>query len=144
MMKLLLVMLTIVASNLLIAQQNNEEKEITNVIYEYEKALNESNVSEVLKLFAPDGVLVLQGAPTLLGSNAIESFYNSLFEVIDFNLKFIVEETVQVSENWAFVRTITCSKTASETVETGHEIFIINKQPDETWAIARYAGSSAK
>ena len=125
-------------------QKINENKKIGNVIYLYEKALNSNNVDSVLPHFSEDAVLVMQGAPTCIGTEAVKKFYISIFNKIDFDTKFTVEEIVQMSPEWAFVRTTARSNNSTDSVEGGHEIFILKKQFDENWKIARYSGSSAK
>ena len=71
---------------------------IGKTISAYEKALNNKDIDRVLQLFSKDAVLVLQGAPTSVGSAAVKKVYVSLFESLDFNLKFHIEEIVQTSE----------------------------------------------
>jgi len=140
-----LIIFVVATSSLSIfAQKSNEDKKISNVVYSYEKALNSNNVDSVLQQFAKDGILVLQGAPTSIGTEAMEKFYSSIFKNIDFDLKFNIEEIVQMSPEWAFVRTTTRSNNSTDSGEGGHEIFILKKQTDGNWKIARYAGSSAK
>ncbi len=86
----------------------------------------------------------MQGAPTAVGTEAVEAFFVSIFKVIDFDIKFTIEEVVQMSADWAFIRTTARSKGSTDSVEGGHEIFIFKKQANGEWKIARYAGSSAK
>ncbi len=126
------------------AQKSNEDNRISRVVYSYEKALNTHNVDSVLQLFAKDGILVLQGAPTSIGTEAVEKFYISIFKKIDFNIKFNIEEIIQMSSEWALVRTTSRLNNATDSGEGGHEIFILQKQVNGNWKIARYSGSSAK
>ena len=131
------------------AQESNGDMKIGKTISAYEKALNNKDIDRVLQLFSKDAVLVLQGAPTSIGSAAVKKVYVSLFESLDFNLKFHIEEIVQISEEWAFVRTTTSGSTHirsnnSDIQSNGHELFILKKEGDGNWKIARYAGSSSK
>ena len=140
-----LVILVVATTSLSIfAQKSDEDKKISNVVYSYEKALNSNNVDSVLQQFAKDGILVLQGSPTCIGTEAVKGFFISIFKIIDFDTKFTIEEIVHMSSEWAFVRTTTRSNNSTDSREGGHEIFILKKQADGNWKIARYAGSSAK
>jgi uncharacterized protein (TIGR02246 family) len=139
----LIVFITVTSLASIFAQEINEDSTITKVIDLYEQALNTQSVEGVLDLFSEDGVLVLQGSPTHIGIEAIEKFYVSIFKVIDFNLKFYIEEIILMSPAWATVRTITRQNNSNSLSEGGHEIFILKKQTDGNWKIARYAGSSA-
>lgn len=143
MIKQITIILAVLVSNMIFAQ-NNAEKEIENIVHAYEEALNNGNVEKVLQQFTSDGILLLQGSPTIKGTEAMKGFYSSIFNVIDFDLAFNIEELVEISDEWAYVRTITSSKTDLQADENGHEIFLFNKKEAGQWRIARYAGSSAK
>ena len=145
-----LIILVVATSPLSIfAQKSNEAIGIGNVIMAYGKALNDKNIDDILQLFSEDGVLVLQGAQTSIGTENIKKIYTLLFESIDFGLIFHIEEVVQMSPEWAFVRTTTSGQNLIRSNNkvnqaNGHEIFILKKGPEKDWKIARYAGSSAK
>lgn len=131
------------------AQESDGGIKIGKLINAYEKALNDKDIDIVLQLFSIDAVLVLQGTPTSIGTAAVKKVYGSLFESLDFYLKFHIEEIVQISEEWAFVRTTTSGSThirsnKSDVQSNGHELFVLKKEGAGTWKIARYAGSSAK
>lgn len=119
------------------AQETEEEQTLSNIVNSYEKALNKGDVDALLQLFTDDGVLVLQGTPTTIGTKDIETFFISLFKNIDFNIKFNIEEIVTMSSDWAFIRTTARSNDADDSTEEGHEIFIFKKQPSGKWKIAR-------
>lgn len=126
------------------AGTNEEENSIRKTIGLYEQALNSADVENIVKIFSDDGVLVLQGSPTRIGTEAVKEFFISIFKLIDFDTQFHIEEIVHMSPEWAFVRTTTRSINSADPGEGGHEIFILKKQAEENWKIARYAGSSAK
>lgn len=126
------------------AQDTVEKDKITSVIKQYEKALNKEDLTSVMNLFSKDAVLVLQGLPTSTGTQSIKRFYEKIFNIIDFNLMFNIKETVIMSSKWAFVRTSTKDIGVMDNSEKGHEIFLLIKNEESTWEIARYAGSSAK
>lgn len=144
----LILILIITAGTSIFAQKLDEETKIRNTIKLYEKNLNENNVEKVAKLFTKEGILILQGSPTIIGTKAMEEFYTSLFKILDFDLTFNIDEVVQMSDDWTFVRTTTTGtvKVLSNNQSrkgNGHEIFILQRQTDGNWKVARYAGSSA-
>ncbi len=140
----LIIILITAAATSIYAKKANEDKEIRKVVFAYEQSLNKADVNMVTQQFTEDGILVLQGSPTIKGTKAVKEFYEFIFTKIDFDIKFIVEEVVQMSPEWAFVRTITRTNDPNDLKEGGHEIFILKKQPDGNWKISRYAGSAAK
>ena len=50
---------------------NSDENAVAAVLTRYEKALNESDTDEVMKLYAPDGVFMAQNFPSSVGANAV-------------------------------------------------------------------------
>lgn len=145
---ILIVFVFIVGEGFAIGQQSNEENKIKSAIHSYEKALNNSNIKGISQIFMEDGIIILQGSPTIIGADAIQQFYIKLFKALDFGLNFDIDEVVQMSSEWAFVRTSTTGTNKvladnSSRAGNGHEIFIL-KKIDGNWKIARYAGSSAK
>ena len=129
--------------------ETSQKEMISLAISSYEKALNESSVDGIASLFSEDGVLILQGAPTFVGKDEVKEFYAGLFQNLKFDLRFKIDEIVEMSDEWAFVRTTTSGTldiiaNHSSIPSSGHELFIFKKQNDGTWAIARYAGSSTK
>jgi hypothetical protein len=85
----------------------------------------------------------LHGAPTGIGTEAVKKFYISIFKKIDFDLRFNIEEIVQITTEWAFVNTTSRSNNSRDSGEGGHEIFILKKQTDGNFKMAGYAGFSA-
>lgn len=131
------------------APESDDQIKISAAVYQYEKALNENHIDGISELFTPEGTLILQGAPTVTGIEAVKEFYSSLFKALDFELKFNIEEVVEMSDEWAFVRTTTTGAVkvhSNDSVNSanGHELFILQKQTDGEWKVARYSGSSAK
>ena len=146
---LLIVFVYIAGVGFAVGQESNEENKIRDSIHLYEKALNNNSVEGISKIFTEDGIVILQGSPTVIGTDAIQQFYIKLFKTVDFGLIFNIDEVVQMSPKWAFVRTSTTGTNKvlsndSSRAGNGHEIFILKKQTDGNWKIARYAGSSVK
>lgn len=146
---ILIVIYGIVTTISTFAQESYKDKKIISVVNFYEQALNGNDVDRMLQLFTEDGIILLQGASTSIGTEAVGKFYLSLFKALDFDLKFNIDEVVQMSAEWAFIRTTSSGKVTilsnnSNNLSKGHELFILKKQADGNWKIARYAGSSAE
>jgi len=145
----IIVILVVCASLSALAKDSTDVAGIRRVIYSYQQALNSNNVEEIIKLFTEDGTVLIQKAPTNVGIAEIRKFYEVLFKTIDLDLEFQIAELVQVSPEWAFVRstshgTVTVISDKSNNLSVGQELFILKKQIEGSWKIARYAGSSVQ
>ncbi|MCF6324672.1 MAG: DUF4440 domain-containing protein [Gammaproteobacteria bacterium] len=90
-------------SNLAVASlQQDISKEIKAVIYAYGKAMNASNVDEVVRLYAKDGLFMPSGLPTAVGENEIRDAYKHEFEVIDLDVNMDIDE-IAYDGNIAYV-----------------------------------------
>jgi ketosteroid isomerase-like protein len=61
-------------------------------------------------------------------------------------VKFTIEEIVQMSPNWAFVRTNSAgtnkiNATGAVSAEGNQELFVFKKDDEGVWKIARYSFS---
>lgn len=71
--------------------------------------------------------------------------YKKVFDTITLHVKFTIEEIVQMSPTWAFVRTNSAgtnkiNATGAVSVEGNQELFVFKKEGD-AWKIARYSFS---
>ena len=78
---------------------------ITAVVSDYNEALNASSVTRSLALYADDGVFMPPYSQSAVGKAAVRKAYQKVFDAITLHVKFTIEEIVQMSPNWAFVRT---------------------------------------
>ncbi len=125
----------------------DDETAIRSVVASYQLALNKSDLGAVVELFADDAVVMLQESPTAVGRKNIRDSYQTLFGSLTFDLDFNIVEAVQLSPDWALVRTASSGNvkivsSGSMVANAGQELFILHK--DKAWRIARYAGSSTK
>jgi len=123
------------------------QAEIEDVLEIYETALNASDIDAVLTVFGPDGVFMAPNSPSAVGADAIRAAYTGIFQAITFETELTVEEVVQVAPSWAFVRTrsnghVTVKAIKQRVPDANHELFILQKQDDDAWKIARYAFAS--
>ncbi len=150
--KLIIVASAIMAlsANTAVAHDDSDRSEIKRVMSSYFEALNASNVERVVALYAQDSVFMPPNTRSIVGINAVRSAYTGSFKNIDLDVEFMIDEIVQLSPTWAFVRTgsngtITSLATGAKVGRevAGKELFVLQKQSDGNWKIARYAFSSA-
>ena len=124
----------------------SERTAIEATIFEYFQALNHGDVDAVLKLYTDDPVQLPFLLPPVVGTEAVRNNYQSTFRNIRFQMHTTIQEVVQMSPEWAFVRndsagTFTPIKTGKGAPSTFHELFLVRKGTDGKWRIARYSFS---
>ena len=131
--------------------QNNDvsKKEVSAIIQNYGKILQEGNLTEILKLYLPDAEIIPDGLPSLSGIESIEKFYEETFRTIKLNGTLNVKE-VEIYGNLAIVR---CEEPAvveilaNSTQEKSYfrELFIlIRNLKTKKWEIKKYMFSQNK
>ncbi len=138
------------SANTAVAHDDSDRSEIKRVMSSYFEALNASNAERVVALYAEDSVFMPPNTQSIVGIDAIRSAYTGTFKNIDLDVEFTIDEIVQLSPTSAFVRTgsngtITSLATGAKAGRevAGKELFVLQKQSDGNWKIARYAFSSA-
>ncbi len=124
-----------------------DETAISDVLMAYEEALNAGNVPSIMRLYAEDGVFMPQHSPSQVGADVVQAAYERVFTTINLSVEFDVVEIVLTAPDWAFARTnsvgtVTVQANGAELSEANQELFILHKQPDGAWKIARYAFST--
>ncbi|KIO79003.1 hypothetical protein TH53_00440 [Pedobacter lusitanus] len=119
-----------------------EKTAIEKLFFDYQDALNTSNVNKVLSLYTKDGVFMPTGGPSAIGREQVKGSYEFVFKAIELKLKFQIDEIVIIDEKYAFARTISrgtqvLRETGVKEPEEGRELFILQKE-DGQWKIARY------
>ena len=133
--------------------QNNEQldtaekQEIETLLFAYRDALNASDVSAVLSLYAEDGVFMPSGAPTALGAEQVKGAYEFVFGNIQLSIEFNIDEIV-INGEYAYARTTSKGSTlilaTGETVpEENRELFVLQKEKG-SWKIDRYMFNKMK
>jgi uncharacterized protein (TIGR02246 family) len=129
------------------AQDNAADKAaITATLASYNKALNDSSTSEAMPLYMDDGVFMPPYSQSAVGKPALQAAYDKVFKTITLHVKFTIDEIVQMSPKWAFVRTNsagtnTFHATGKVSAEGNQELFVFEKDVDGQWKIARYSFS---
>ncbi|NOY65992.1 MAG: DUF4440 domain-containing protein [Gammaproteobacteria bacterium] len=107
----------------------------------YEQALNNSDVNNVMKLYAADGVFMPSGKPTSKGQTQVRAAYQHVFEDLDLDIAFHIDE-IERHGDLAFVRTfsdgsIKLLKKNMDIKNHTRELFVMKRINDD-WKIYRY------
>ncbi len=135
------------AVNAVHAGTTTDRERIVAVLKTYERVLNANDVPGVLKLYAPDGVFMPQYSPSQVGTTAIRRTYRGVFKAINLDIRFDIIEVRVLGNGWAFARTnssgtVKIRATGALLPERNQELFVLHKQKNGAWKIARYAFSS--
>jgi uncharacterized protein (TIGR02246 family) len=130
----------------MVVSNASNEASIKRTIARYFDALNHSDVEAVLKLYANDPVMLPFLQPTVAGTEAVRQNYESTFQHIRFQVQTSIHELVEMSPQWAYVRTesagtFTPASTQKGSPATFHELFLLRKSIEGEWLIARYSFS---
>ena len=128
-------------------EQTTEKMAIEKVLRVYENGLNTSDVNKVLQVYAQDGVFMPTSLPTAKGTEQLRESYKNVFNAIQLNVKFTIDEIV-VSNDVSFAQTSSKGTTLihanGQTVaEENREFFFLKKENGE-WKISRYMFNKAK
>ena len=125
---------------------NANEQAVAAVLAKYQDALNKSDTKAVMELYASDGVFMPQHFPSSVGADAVRKAYNAVFSAITLSVKFDVAEIHQIAPDWAIARTnsagtTTDHATGAKSAEGNQELFVLKRDDDGSWKIARYSFS---
>ena len=141
-------LISLTAISLLIsnaAMANSATDAISQVIEQYETALNASSSTDVIKLYGQGAVFMPQHAPAQIGKELIEKAYGHVFNTLKLTIDFTVH-SIEVNGDSAWVRTSSAGKTKilanNQVVNEGNnELFIFKKEQGE-WKIHQYIFST--
>jgi len=108
---------------------------------EYEAAYNAGDAAGAAAIFADDGVSMPPNEPAVVGKEAIQSRYQSIFDEFTVQVTMSQEEVEAVGD-WAFGRAtyavMQTPKAGGDTVEdNGKNLSIFKRQPDGSWKVHR-------
>ncbi len=112
----------------------------------YNVALNGGKTAAILPLYTQDGVFMAPYSGPNIGIEAVRSAYDKVFQELAFDVRFDIEELVLLSPANAYVRTNSAgttrhTSTGKTSSEANQELFILRKEMDDAWRIARYSFS---
>ena len=102
----------------------------------------------LLSLYADDPVLMPQGQPAIAGKDAIRSIYRAVLAEYSFESEATLEE-VEVSGDlgyfWCTYTLKAMPKAGGKAIEEeGKSVYIVKRQPDGAWKIARLIDNSSQ
>jgi uncharacterized protein (TIGR02246 family) len=119
---------------------------VTALLAKYNEALNASSTDAVMPLYTEDGVFMQPYSQSAVGATAVRKAYDAVFKAITLNVKFAIAEIVELGPGWAFARTnsagtTTDHATGAKSAEGNQELFVLKRDDDGSWKIARYSFS---
>lgn len=121
------------------AEQDNAA--IDKVRLKFNAAFNEGNAKAMDQLIDLKGVWLPPGKPSIVGKDNIVAHYANYFAGVrsKFELK---PGDIQLGDGWAFMngdftRADTPKAGGTAKQASGHYLWVLKKQPDGTWKIAR-------
>ena len=128
------------------AAAKDDKAAIAGVMASYQDALNASSTDAAMPLYTEDGVFMPPYSQSAVGKAAVRQAYDAVFRAITLHVSFHIDEIVEMSPHWAFVRTNSAGTntdhaTGARTAEANQELFIFRKGIDGSWKIARYSFS---
>ena len=110
-------------------------------------AFNAGDVPAIVRLYASDAVLLLQGE-TFNGRGAIEAFHAGNFAKVRYNCTYTIESVSMVDHIAAVWGDDACVETpksgAPPQAWQGRWLTVYQLQPDGSWLIVRDSGEEAK
>lgn len=94
-----------------------------------------------LSFFVEDAIVMAPNLPALTSKEAVREWYAPYFEQFDLHEESD-EREVEVAGDWAYIRahwiwTLTPKGGGEAEKDTGNSIWILRRQADDTWKIAR-------
>ena len=124
--------------------RRHQRHQLKKTIARYFDALNHGKVDAALELYTDNPVMLPFLQATVVGREAVRDKYESTFQHIRFEMETKTQELVEMSPEWAYVRTesaglITPASTRKSSPATFHELFLLRKTSKGEWQIARYS-----
>lgn len=100
-------------------------------------AFNQGNAAGISIYFTEDGILMAPGSPALTGREAVERYYQQIFDQYVTELDSYYEE-VKISGDFAFGRgiaevTLTPHNGGEKIISTSKYVNILHRQEDGSW-----------
>ncbi len=128
--------------NLAASMQDEETKQIAQVIQSYGKAMHNSNIEGVMTLFAEDAIFIPSGHATAIGKKAIKVAYEAELSKIDLDVSVKIDE-IFYHGNLAYARSrslgqLTILATGKKKSTKDYRAFFILRKIDSEWKITRF------
>jgi uncharacterized protein (TIGR02246 family) len=124
----------------------HDERDIRDLLANYQKLLNASDAATIAGLYAADGIFMPQGFPSAAGREAVLQSYRAIFKNITLSIEFEVDE-IMVGEGIATALTrsngsVRVNATGDAAPESNRELFVFVREAG-AWRIARYMFNKA-
>jgi uncharacterized protein (TIGR02246 family) len=121
--------------------RGDSQMSVETTLKSYETALNANDIDAILTFYGREPVFMPQGAPALVGRDAVRAGYAHVFETIKLNVHFEIHE-IETTGDWAWARTSSAGRTkllakGVEVDEGNNELFVFRRE-DGSWKIHRY------
>lgn len=128
--------------------ETTAKKDIEQLLYSYQNALNASSTEQAVSLYSKTGIFIPLGGSTAVGEEQLKESYNFVFKTLKLNVKFEIEEITVINENYAVARTMSRGTQMlyadkKITPEENRELFVLEKD-NAKWKIARYIFNKTK
>jgi len=128
--------------------QSKDIAAIMKLATDWRTGWDRSDVEALLSLYTDDPILMPQGQPAVTGKDAIRSLYQSFFGEFTVKGKGTVVE-IAVSGDLGYFwsnYTLTASpKAGGDQIKgEGRSVFIVKRQNDDSWKIARLIDNSTR
>lgn len=115
----------------------------------YGKLLNQSDVENIIKLYASDGVLMEQYSSSSVGIAKIQKAYQATFKMFTLNVVYKTDEIKQIALDWIFARsrstgTVKMNATGKNGPPIANQELWIFQKINGLWKIARYCFTTTK
>ena len=127
-------------------RQSEDVTAIKKLAKDWNNGWDQSDTEALLSLYTTDPILMPQGQPAVMGKNAIRSLYRSLFKEFTVKGKGKVVE-VEVSGDlgyfWSSYSLTAMPNAGGAKIKSkGKSLFIVKRQDDNSWKIARLMDNS--
>ena len=126
--------------------QNEDVAAIKKLAEDWRTGWDRSDTEALLSLYTDDPVLMPQGQPVVTGKNAIRALYQSFFK--EFTVKgegkvVEVEVSGDLGYFWNSYTLTATPKAGGEQIKAeGKSVFIVRRQNNNSWKIARLIDNS--
>jgi uncharacterized protein (TIGR02246 family) len=126
--------------------RSEDVRAIEQLAADWRSAWLTGDTDALLSLYADQPVLMPQGQPAVMGKEAIRSLYQSVLKEYEFRSEGKVME-VEASGDWGYfwsTYTLTATPKAGgkPLTSAGKTVFIVKRQPNGAWKIARLIDNS--
>jgi uncharacterized protein (TIGR02246 family) len=128
--------------------RNEDIEAIRQLAADWRSGWLSGDADALLSLYADEPVLMPQGQPAVRGKDAIRPLYEAVFQEVTVESEGTLME-IEVSGDlgyfWSTYRLTATPKAGGEKIQSeGKSLFIVKRQPDGAWKIARLMDNTSR